>query len=131
MTTMQEALFAFWSQFSYDGKPIPAYCAGMVPDGAAFPYITFTASRGEAFSRGINTAFVWVRRENGVSPLPACAAILDSIAKALPAEGKIIRADGSCAVLYRNGSEWQTCMQDAEDPAVLGGRTSYQINYYT
>ena len=58
MTSLHQKLFAFWSQFTHDGKPIPAYYAGMVPNNAQFPYITFSVSRGDAFSQGINTAFV-------------------------------------------------------------------------
>lgn len=130
MTTLHKAIVAFWSQFSYEGKAVQAYFAGMVPNNAEFPYITFDVSCGEAFSQGINTAFVWFRRVDGESPLPKCAEILDSIAKAIPHSGKVILADDGRAVLYRNGSNWQTYMQDAEDPDVLGGRTSYQINYY-
>ncbi len=130
MTSLHKALVAFWSQFSYKGTLVPAYFAGMVPNNAEFPYITFSVSRGDAFSQGINTAFVWFRRENGESPLPKCAEMLDSIAEAIPYAGKVILADGGRAILYRNGSDWQTYMQDADDPDVLGGRVSYQINYY-
>lgn len=130
MTDVNQALFDFWSQFSFDGKSIPVYYAGMVPVGAQFPYITFSVSRGEAFSQGINTTLVWFRRENGESPLPKCAAVLDSIAKAIPDSGNLIRTSGGKVAIYRNGSDWQTYMQDAEDSDVWAGRTSCQINYY-
>lgn len=130
MTSLHQKLFSFWSQFTYDGKLIPAYYAGMVPDNAEFPYITFSVSRGDAFSQGINTAFVWFRRENGSSPMPKCAAVLGQIAEAIPRSGVMLKTAEGRVILYRNGSDWQTYMQDAEDPDVLGGRTSYQINYY-
>lgn len=130
MTGLNQAIFAFWSQFLHDGKPIPAYYAGMVPNNAEFPYITFSVSRGEAFSQGINTAFVWFHREEGKSPLPKCAQVLDSIAKAIPCSGVLLKAEDGCVAIYRNDADWQTYMQDAEDPDVWGGRTSYQINYY-
>ena len=130
MTSLHQKLFAFWSQFTHEGKPIPAYYAGMVPNNAQFPYITFSVSRGDAFSQGINTAFVWFRRENGESPMPKCAAVLGQIAEAIPRSGTIIKTAEGRVALYRNGSDWQTYMPDAEDPDVLGGRTSYQINYY-
>lgn len=130
MISLHQKLFAFWSQFTFDGKPVPAYYAGMVPNNAEFPYITFSVSRGDAFSQGINTAFVWFRRKNGESPLPKCAAVLDEIAEAIPRSGVLLKADDGRVALYRNGPDWQTYIQDAEDPDVLGGRTSYQINYY-
>lgn len=130
MTSLHQALFSFWSQFSHEGKAIPAYYAGMVPDGADFPYITFTVSSGDAFTKDISTAFVWFRRVDGKNPIPLCAAVMDSVAKAIPAEGVLIRLDDGLAALYRNEADWLTYMQDAEDPDVWGGRISYEINYY-
>ena len=130
MKNLHEVLYAFFSQFSHDGKPIPAYYAGMVPDDAVFPYVTFSVSRGEAFSQGINTVFFWFRREGGKSPMPKIASVLDKVAEAIPAGGVLLKVDGGCAAIYRNGSDWLTYMQDTEDAEVWGGRVSYQINYY-
>lgn len=130
MTNMHQALYGFFSQFTHDGKAIPAYYAGMVPNNAAYPYITFSVSRGEAFSQGLNTAFVWFRREDGKSPLPRIAAVFDQVADAIPAGGALLKIDGGCVAIYRNGPDWLSYMQDAEDPEVWGGRISYQINYY-
>lgn len=130
MKSLHQLLYNFWNQFSYGGESIPAYYAGMVPNDATFPYITFSVSRGEAFSQGINTAFVWFRRENGESPLPKCAAVLDSVARAIPYAGVLLKTEEGAAAIYRNGLDWLSYMQDGEDPDVFGGRISYQINYY-
>lgn len=130
MKSLHQVLFNFWSQFTHDGEAIPAYYAGVIPNNAQFPYITFSVSRGEAFSQGFNTVFFWFRREDGQSPMPKIAAVLDEVAKAIPAGGVLLKVDGGCAAIYRNGSDWLTYMQDAEDPEVWGGRVSYQINYY-
>lgn len=130
MTNLHQVLFNFFSQFSHDGKTIPAYYAGMVPDNAAFPYITFSVSRGEAFSQGINTVFFWFRRADGKSPIPQIAAVLDKVADAIPASGALLKVEDGCAAIYRNSSDWLSYMQDGEDPDVWGGRVSYQINYY-
>ena len=130
MTSLHQKLFSFWSQFTFDGNPIPAYYAGMVPDNAQFPYITFTVSIGAAFSQGVNTAFCWFRREDGQSPIPKCATVLDSVANALPPCGILLEMADGYAAIYRNDSDWQTYVQDQEDPDVFGGRVSYIINYY-
>lgn len=130
MTTFHQAMTAFWSQFFADGAPIPAYIAGMVPSGASFPYITYDVSINPAFSSGLSIAHVWLRRENGESPIPKCAAILDSIAQAIPDAGVRVPVGKGCVVLYRNDASWQSYVQDPENPEVLGGRISYQINYY-
>ena len=130
MKSLHQILFNFWNQFTHDEKPIPAYYTGMVPEDAKFPYNTFSVSRGEAFSQGINTVFFWFRREDGQSPLPKIAAVFDEVEKAIPAGGVLLKVEGGCAAIYRNSSDWLTYMQDAEDPDVWGGRVSYQINYY-
>lgn len=130
MTELQKAIVSFWSQFSYDGKPIPVYYAGAVPTTAVFPYITFDLTSGEPFAQGLNTAIVWFKRENGVSPLPKCAEVMDQIGRAIPYEGKIIRAGDGMVILYRNDDNFQSPYPDEEDSDVWGGRTSYYIRYY-
>lgn len=130
MTSLQKAIVAFWSQFTYDRKKIPVYYSGAVPTTAEFPYITFDLTSGDPFAQGLNTAIVWFKRENGVSPIPKCAEVMDQIERAIPYEGKKIRAGDGMVVLYRNDVNFQTHIQDAEDSDVWGGRTSYFIRYY-
>ena len=127
---LHRAITAFWSQFTFDGEPVPAYYAGMVPEGARFPYITFEVSGGESFAQGLATAFVWHRRKDGRSPLAMCAESLDAAENAIPRAGKRIEVGGGFVVLYRNGSDWMSYMQDPEDRDVMGARISCQINYY-
>ena len=63
MTGIHQALYAFWSQFSYGGNLIPAYLQGHVPEDAAFPYITFDVASGRAFATSVVTATVWFKLE--------------------------------------------------------------------
>ena len=79
MTGIHQGLYAFWSQFSYGGKPIPAYLQGHVPEDAAFPYITFDVASGRAFATSVVTATVWCRAESGINVNAQRASIMDSI----------------------------------------------------
>ena len=83
MTGIHQALYNFWSQFSYGGNLIPAYLQGHVPEDAAFPYITFDVASGRAFTPSVVTATVWCRAESGANVNAQRAAILDSIDRAL------------------------------------------------
>ena len=129
MTEMHKELASFWSQFEYKGQAIPAYYTGMIPKGATYPYCTFSVGKGEAFTTGIQTAFIWHKRKEGLSPLMACAESLDAVEKAIPKAGVKIPAGDGFIVLYRNDSDWLSYMQDEEDPDVMGARVSYQIYY--
>ncbi|MBQ7868571.1 MAG: hypothetical protein IJ354_10590, partial [Clostridia bacterium] len=56
---------------------------------------------------------------------------MDQIATAIPEGGKILPVEGGgFVVLYRNDANFQSDVQDEDDDTILGGRTSYQINFY-
>lgn len=131
MTDVHKALTAFWGSFSFGGEAIPAYLSGHVPDGAAFPYITFEVADGSAMSRSVLTAIVWCRAVSGLNVNAQRAAILDSIAAAIPEEGTLVRLPGGgMLALYRNSAGFQSYYDDPEDASVIGGRTSYEIAFY-
>lgn len=130
MTDVHKALTAFWGSFSFGGEAIPAYLSGHVPDGAAFPYITYEVADGSAMSRSVLTAIVWCRAVSGLNVNAQRAAILDSIAAAIPEGGTLVRLPGGMLALYRNSAGFQSYYDDPEDAAVIGGRTSYEIAFY-
>lgn len=128
MKAFQAALTAFWKGFTYAGEPVKAFLSGHVPSGTQFPYITFDVSKGDAFSGNVLTAFVWCK---GNTANVQRAEILDLIADAIPHGGRKLAFGSGYAVLYRNAAGFQSLYDDPEDASVLGGRISYEINYYS
>lgn len=124
MNELQQTLFAFWSQFA------PAHLSGHVPDGAAFPYITFDLVRPDAFGWTVLSAFVWCRRGDGLDVQAQVNGFLDQIAAAIPPEGVLLPVGKGYIILQRNTTDFQTLYKDPEDPAVIGGRTSYIARYF-
>lgn len=130
MTEIYQALYAFWAQFSYGDRPIPAYLPGHVPEDAAFPYITFDVSSGRAFATSVLTATVWCRATSGVNVNSQRAAILDSIDRALPEGDLRIDIPGGFVVLRRGSGDFHNYMDDEEDKSVVGGITRYEMTVY-
>lgn len=123
MRDVNAALYEFWSGFG-----IPAYRPGRVPTGAEYPYITFDAVAGEFGSRTVLVAHNWHKAPGATT---AAADILDAIARKIPNSGFILPVDGrGYLVIYRNGGEFQSYVQDEEDPTVIGGRTSYEAHFF-
>ena len=130
MTGIHQALYSFWAQFSYDGSPIPAYLQGHVPEGAAFPYITFDVASGRAFATSVVTATVWCRAESGVNVNAQRAAILDSIDRALPEADLRIDIPGGFVVLRRGSGDFHSYITDEDDKSVVGGVTRCELTAY-
>lgn len=130
MTEIHQALLAFWSQFTWDGSPIPAYLEGHVPSGATFPYFTFSVSIPRALWSSIVTATVWCRAESGMNVNAQRAAILDSVGKALPEEDFKIDMPSGFAVLRRGSGDLYSYITDPEDSSVIGGRIAYELTMY-
>ena len=130
MTGIHQALYAFWSQFSYGGAPIPAYLQGHVPEDAAFPYITFDVASGRAFSTSVVTATVWCRAESGINVNAQRAAILDSIDMALPEGDLRIDIPGGFVVLRRGSGDFHSYITDEDDKSVVGGVTRCELTAY-
>lgn len=124
MTGLKKALYAFWSGFG-----LPAYLSDSVPGNAAYPYITYEAVQGEGITRNILTATSWhLKAPDGDTERTA---VMDQIAAAIPEGGVMLPVDGGgFVVLYRNGSNFLSGVRDEDDDTILGGRVSYQINYY-
>lgn len=130
MRALHEALMEFWGGFG-----VPVFVAGHVPDGQAFPYITIEIVQGDAFSSTVLTAFNWHKYDPAAEhvglTMASRADLMDEIARAIPAQGTRLPVAGGFCVLSRNEADFQTYYDDPEDETVLGGRTSYEIRFYT
>lgn len=124
MTDLQRALAAFWSHFA------PAYVSGMVPDSAAFPYITYDVTAPDALGYTVLAATVWCRKADGFDAQAQCDACLDRIAAGIPVEGVMLAVGDGFALLERNDAEFQSICNDPEDRALIGGRTSCILRHY-
>lgn len=124
MTGVKAALQAFWSSFG-----IPVYLSDCVPSTAEYPYITYEAVRGEGLSASILTATSWhLKSPSGNIDRTE---MMDRIADAIPESGRKLSVDGGgFLMLYRNASNFQSDYADEDNKDILGGRTSYQINFY-
>ena len=130
MTGVHQALYGFWSQFSWGDIAIPAYLEGHVPSGASFPYFTFSVADGRAFATAVVTATVWCRAESGVNVNAQRAAILDSVDKALPEADLRLDFPGGFAMLRRGSGDFHSYITDEDDKSVVGGVTRCEITAY-
>lgn len=129
MSAVHRTLYKFWSGFGVD-----SFLSGHVPDGAQFPYITFEIGNGDALTSGYLTAFDWHRHDGTGRNINAeRAELMDAIGEAIPPEGVLLELPGDAGflMLERNDSGFQQYYDDPEDKAVIGGRTSYRVSYYT
>lgn len=130
MTDFHKALYGFWSGFTSGGKAIPAFLTGHVPKDTPFPYITFEVVEGTFLSNNILTAFGWFKAESGQNINATVSAFLDSVGEAIPTEGTILPIVDGYAVLSPNSSNFLSYVTDQDDRDIVGGRVSYEINYY-
>lgn len=124
MTELKRALQTFWKRFG-----VPAYLDDCVPDGTEPPYITYTVSRANLRGSTVLTAFNWHRREPDGNI--ARTHMMDRIAKAIPTGGVFLHLENGYLDIRRNDAGFQTDWQDPNDPDVIGGRTSYEVIFYT
>ena len=130
MTEIYQALYAFWSQFTYGGNQISAYLQGHVPEDASFPYITYGVSAARAFATSMLSATVWCRATSGMNVNVQRAAILDSIDRALPEGDLRIDIPGGFVVLRRGSGDFHSYITDEDDKSVVGGVTRCELTAY-
>ena len=123
MTTLHQALQAFWSGFG-----IPAYVHGYAPKDAAMPYITYEMAQGRPGTALLMTAFVWVKRTSGQDAEATREAYLDAISAALH-PGKALGFTGGYADLYPAETNFLSVYDDPNDPTVLGGRVALEVRF--
>lgn len=128
MTDFAKALTAFWSSFD-----MPAYQTEQVPNGTAFPYVTFEVLQGAPFSQNVLTARAWFRAERGQSVNAQVAQFLDNVKKAIPPQGVTLQSGDGFFSIFPNGAgflSWEVDPASDEAQKIISGRVSYQINYY-
>jgi hypothetical protein len=137
MRDMHKTLYKFWSQFTLDGAPIPAFPTGRVPDGQAFPYITFEVVEGEYFSTAFPVAVLWCQKppEANINIQDQRATLMDQVAEAIPLGGVWLTMPGGGVILRRNGANWLRYYDPPPDDVptgepVIGGRISYSIQFF-
>lgn len=70
----EQALYDFWSSFG-----IPAYDEGSVPDGAEFPYITYSTATGAIDNDLQLSASVWYRSSSWIEGAKKAGQIAERI----------------------------------------------------
>lgn len=136
MTNLHMALLDFWSSFKWEGKAIPAFPSGRVPENQPFPYITFEVIQGGYFSFALPTAFVWCKQptDGSYNVQAQRAEILDQIAKAIPESGKLLKFDGGMVRLERNDANFLSYYDEQQESPtaepVIGGRVSVAAHFY-
>lgn len=126
--SVHKAIYGFWAQFG-----LPVYIQGRVPTKEPLPYITIEILIGESLSTAYPVAVTWHQaRDGGPNVNAERAELLTRISNALPDGGVTLPLeDGGCLLLHRNGSGWQSYIDDEEDKSVIGGRISYAVTYIT
>lgn len=130
ITAIQQALTAFWSQFTVDGEPVPAYIKELAPSDESFPYIAMTMRFGDAMDTLPLVSTVWCKQVDGMSANKQREGILNQIAAALPNSGVMIPCSPGFLMLRRSSGDFITLMTDEEDPDYLGGRVGYEVTFY-
>ena len=88
MISLHKALFAFWSQFTLEGKALPAYVQGQVPVHTPFPYVTFSVALPTlGVATDLQATFWFMDSQNGTSANLQRAQVLTQLTHALPEEG--------------------------------------------
>lgn len=139
MKNLHMALLAFWSSFSWGGRPIPAYPAGRVPQDAPFPYFTFEVMEGAFFSVSVPTSFIWCQapKDGSYNVQTQRAEILDMVARAIPESGRLLTFEGGSVLLNRNPATFLSYYNPEEEgdesptaEPVIGGRISCEMRTY-
>lgn len=128
MTEFHKALMTFWQQFG-----LTVFLAGCVDDQTEFPYITVNISDGNLMGATILTANSWHRRNPADSWTVAMTErlnIMDAVKAAIPASGLFLKYPGGYAIINRNDENFIEYVVDENDPAVIGGRVSYEVRFF-
>ncbi len=138
-TDLSQALYQFWSQFVWNGSPIPVYKQGYAEKNV-FPCITFSVSMGDFDGTSIQSAFVWCKQEEGMNVNAQRASIIDQIARQIPpVVGRIFKAaNGGAMWIGRNVDfvsdysppEGEDESTETDGEPVIGGRISYTVRTY-
>lgn len=128
MTNLHKAWLAFWTQLG-----IPVYWAGCVDDQATFPYTTIEMVDGALTGETVLVTNTWHRRGETESWTRAMTERLDVLEKAkeaIPPGGRVLKYDGGYCIIRRNDANFLSYVTDPEDPKVIGGRISVEVQFF-
>lgn len=132
MKDLQKKLYKFWSSFSHNGQPIPAYVEDAVPEDAEFPYFAFQVQENETFGRSTLVCTLCCQATSGTNVNAQRAEILDIVRQAIPQEGTAIYCEDGFITIYRSNSNFFRLEVDTVLQSVCYGRISYEIvTYYS
>lgn len=118
--TPEATIYQFLSGFG-----IPAYATTSVPDGAAFPYLTYDLSTGEMFGGEVNIPVnVWYRTDSEAEPNAKVREMFDRIGHG----GVTVGCDGGMVWLKR-GTPWAQSVSDATDDKVKRRYVNIDVEY--
>lgn len=103
-----QAYHGFWSGFTWK-----AYDETSVPDGVAFPYITYEVSEDFFDNNLMLTVSLWDRSESWQNVIEKSFEISDNIT----AGGRLIKYEDG-AFWIRRGNPWAQRMSDSSDDSV-------------
>lgn len=106
--TPEAALYSFLTDAGY-----PVYAQSSVPDGAEFPYVTYTLTVGDWESGEVNIPVsMWFRTSSEAVPNSA----VRRLGEMVPMGGVTIPCDGGMLWVKR-GSPWAQAVMVTEDEA--------------
>lgn len=109
----EQALNAFWAQFSYNSVPIPAYDETSVPDSATFPRITYEGQSDNFGERIASSVSIWTR---GTSWAQA-EAIKHNIEQSITRGGVLVKHDNG-AVWIKRANPFSLRLADSADDMI-------------
>ena len=109
----EQAIQAFWAQFTYNNTQMPAYDETSVPDFAAFPRITYEGQSDDFGERIASSVSIWTR---GTSWAQA-EAIKRSIEQTITRGGVLINHDDG-AVWIKRGNPFSLRLGDSADDMI-------------
>lgn len=117
MTALQRALAAFLARAG-----LPVYLEGWVPVGAALPYLTVSVNRDRVTVRN------WHRAVGEANA--ARAAVMDTLAEAVPRGGVCLSLPAGCAVLRRALTGFQALRDGPGAGGPVSGETVFDLTVY-
>ena len=133
MTSVKQALHAFWGRFVLGETCIHAYGEDTLPpeENISFPYIIFRTDIPDAFVTLETGATVWFDA-NDAGANQQRAALCDEIAKAMPIQGvRLPLSTGGHIVIRRSTGAFLSDYTPGDPNTAIGARVGYTITTYS
>lgn len=120
MASAEAALYGFLS-----GAGVPAYPTSSVPEGAAFPYLTYDLSVGYWDSGEVNVPVRIWDRTTSEAKMNAAVRAMGSL---IPRGGTLVSCDGG-VLWVKRGTPWAQALEDGTDPTVKSRYLNVDIEF--